>query len=77
MTGFLLPQIAQDFCGESDSLDSMLIISVFQKVILVGGFAGSPSLKGYLEKRLKDYSARLDYPVELIGITPSKQSISL
>ncbi|KAI0433147.1 hypothetical protein F5Y09DRAFT_299802 [Xylaria sp. FL1042] len=36
------------------------------KVILVGGFAGSPSLRGYLERRLRTLSSRIGFDVEWI-----------
>lgn len=36
------------------------------QVILAGGFAGSPSLKGYLERHLHALSGRLGFNVELV-----------
>jgi hypothetical protein len=36
-------------------------------VILIGGFAGSVTLREYMRRELKKFSSKLDDPVELIA----------
>jgi len=42
-----------------------------QKVILIGGFSGSPSLRGYLKQALALYD---DGSIELV--TPKEESVA-
>ncbi len=38
-----------------------------KKVILIGGFAGSVTLREYLKAKLKKFSAKLEDPIELFA----------
>ncbi|KAI3339160.1 hypothetical protein F4824DRAFT_456252 [Ustulina deusta] len=59
-----LKQIAEIMEGQIESARAKGIR--VDKVILVGGFAGSPSLRGYLERHLRMLSIRIGFDVDWV-----------
>ena len=47
----------------------MKLLTLFnlQKVILIGGFAGSITLREYLKDKLRKFSSKLEDPIELFA----------